>query len=379
MTLPLPQNTWSDASIENWEIRSQEIQSQEREVQEARAEEFRNSDSYIRLADALEGNTDILEAIVTAYSSRGDIYGAIRDVLGEESSQRRLWISFNPQDLQEAITQLIHIVDNKNPWEEREVSEWENLPSEYPWISRISRLVEIWVITTEEQQSITRNVEDSWNLEESLRTTITDTGRLEDILTRIYPTSNPEERLRQFYSDMPEEVRRDQWNPILDLIAEHYVSFPDRDGNVSQEQDFKIALQEAAYSTVHNKQFERTEGFEIAMNTIQRGEDKEEMFIALQEVFHHVNDHEGIRGRAGKERNRIAENQKNQALHQAEQTFAELITRARENANTEQMTRIQRVMEIQQAEAQDTISEGDLNLLWGWDLDVFQETPLNRV
>jgi len=253
------------------------------------------------------------------------------------------------------------------------IEQWEieEKVEEVPGIPKLQRLVENNTISPEEFEGISEKIGEGEVLWKAIEATIKDSWTKETLLS-IFSPETPQEKSENFFKDMPEYVANDREDPTIQLISENYTKIPWVDGEkASNEENFKTAIQEAANTVVDGKIFERTEGFERAMETIQLGEDKEAMYVALGEVHRYVNNYTGMRGKAWKEKLRVAQKKKNEALTQQEITFQELIAKAKKNTNSEQQARIQKVMEASQAEENDTVDTGDLGL-W-WELDIFWE------
>lgn len=395
-SMALPQNNNPDATRENWELKAQEIRWEENERLSKIEADFRESPEYKKLSSIVE-DKKILETIVTNYAdTNGNLEAAIRKTFTDPTSAKRLWLVFSSNEkAKKTVNQLIEEIASYIPkdeeWKQEEqeppteedegtsmmaenISENEEIHvEEKPGFPVLQKLERNNIISPQHFESIQNELTNGNSLKDAIISSVENPDDRKHILS-FFNEENPEKKAEIFFKNMPDEIAKNKDNSIVQLIAENYTEIPGKNGEKpSKEADFKTAIQEAANTTINGKEVSRNEGFERAMKTIQRGNDKEDMFIALWEVYSYVNRHEGARGRNDKQKQRLAQKAKAQKINEQEVTFQELIEQAKKNADTQQQARIEKVMAAQNAEKKDKVSNTWEGWMGGDVLDILSE------
>ncbi len=267
-----------------------------------------------------------------------------------------------------------------NQQQESIITLWEEAPEnqevaanassdETPWFPTLSRLEQNGVISTEQLENISMEVETGTDINHAIENTITDSGIQETVLWTLNNQKTPEERADNFFKNMPEEAK--QWqDPIIDLIAENYREIPGKNGQEpNKNADFITAAQEAVNQVVDGKQFPRNDVFEKNMAKIQAGESKESVYLGLKAVHTYVNSISGKYAKASKKKLDTGKS----SVQEKKLLIAKIISQGRQKAEESQSAQQKKIEQVKAAEAQEdwTPEVWELDMLGGWDLDIF--------
>ncbi len=390
-----------EEQFENWDKKSEAIQAEEQEKQDTIIEEFRSSEDYKKLEDEIGQHQDILDSIVYQYSKNGqDIQGAIEYTFLDPISLQKLGLEFEDSQNQKTIATLMsaiwevpvwnktqtdifleetpnNISEESNSLEKEPQEAIESSPEkesreshieEVPGFPSIERLVDTGHISPEEFANIRTDLE--WNTapQTAITNNISDAWKSQEAIKLLEWGKTPEERSESFFADMPKEAANNKEDPVTELIAENYRAFPlkwweESDKNI----DFIIAAREAGNKVIEGKHLPKSETFEATLKTLQTSTDKWEVYLALKYIHKEVNTYQAARSKKLKEQNSKAK--KGSGLEKQKTTFAELIERAKANADKKQEQRIKEVMQAQMLEKKDTIETGEGGM-WGDILDM---------